>query len=85
MSYLIFKRTLRGTPTKVTINTGEARRDRVRTMGCVDGRAGVLSSLQYGRQKEQEETESRLQGLLGAWIRVYTLPWIKKKKKLKRQ
>ena len=65
MSYLIFKRTLRGTPTKVTINTGEARRDRVRTMGHVDGRAGVLSPLQYGRQKEWEETESRLRKELG--------------------
>lgn len=55
-------------------------------MGHVDGRAGVSSPLQYGREKQQEGTESRLQGLLGAWIRVYTLPWIKKKKKkLKRQ
>ena len=41
MSYLIFERTLRGTPTKVMINTGEACSDTVGTMGCVDGRAGV--------------------------------------------
>lgn len=65
MSYLIFERTLRGTPTKVTVNTGEARGDRVGTMGCVDGRAGASSPLRYGREKEQEGTESRLQGLLG--------------------
>lgn len=67
MSYLIFARTLRGTPTKVTINIGEARGDRVGTMGSVDGRAGVSSPPDGNSMGERKSGRGQTAGCSDPW------------------
>lgn len=67
MSYLIFVRTLRGMPTKATINTGEARGDRVRTMGSVDGRAGVSSPPDGFSMGERKGGSGQAAGCSDSW------------------